>query len=394
MPNSSKKIVFFACLTLAAIALLADLLLLRLYWDVPQMRTRGTHYPLAADFAVMWSASKLAQAGQVAAAYDLDKIFQFQQTALGASHRFGAGFYYPPVFLLILLPLGLLPYFPALLIWLGVTFLGYAAALGRFCRHPATFLLGLTFLGVWENFYYGQNGLLTAALLGGGILLLHRHPYGGGVLLGLLSYKPNLVVLPLFALLISRQWRALGAGLGTITALVGLSLLIFGKAAWTAFWQAVAIPAEYMSVGFSKWSIMPSVLSAILSLGYNPTIAFVIQGAVSLAVLLGVVWVWTRPSSLSSRAAILILGTLLFTPYLHIYDLAIIALPLAWLWEDGFERDRFPLERPLLLLAFFLPLVVPIIYGANLIPSVRLQIGPVVLLTLFLLCLVREKKYG
>lgn len=394
MPNPPKKIDISICLILGAVALLADLFFLMLHWDVPQMSIRGTPYPLAADFALPWSAARLALANNAPAAYDIEKIFQFQQDLLGASHRFGTGFFYPPFYLLILLPLGLLPYLPALFSWLGLTFLGYAIVLSRFCRYLPTAVLGLTFPAVWVNLQFGQNGSLTALLLGGGILLLNTHPYAAGVLLGLLAYKPNLVILPLFALLISRQWKPLFASLGTILALSGLSFLIFGKATWAAFLLGAPILTEQLATGFCKWNLMPSVFAAILSLGFNPTVALVFQSSVSMAVLLAVAWVWRHSSNLNSQAAILILGVLLFTPYLHVYDLPVLAFPLAWLWEDGFDRNRIPLERTLLLIGFFLPLAVPIIYGMNLLPSVKLQVGPLVLIALFLLCLVRERKYG
>ncbi len=394
MTNAPKKIIVSACLILAVVTLVLDLLFLMSSWDLPHMRVRGTNYPLAADFALPWSAASLALTDGPPAAYNMEKIFQFQQNSLGASHRFGTGFFYPPFYLLILLPLGLLPYLPALFTWLGLTFLGYALVLSRFCRHSATAVLGLTFPGVWVNFQFGQNGCLTASLLGGGLLLLDSRPYAAGVLLGLLAYKPNLAFLPMFALLVSRQWKPLLAGLGTILALSGLSFLVFGKATWAAFWQGAPILTEQLAMGFCKWNLMPSVFAFVLSLGCNPTLAFVMQGAVSLGVLLGVAWVWRRSSTFHSRAAILILGALLFTPYLHVYDLAVLALPLAWLWENGLERGRLPGERLLLLAAFFMPPLIPIIYRMDIIPEVKLQIGPLVLLPLFLMCLIREKKYG
>ena len=54
-----------------------------------------------------------------------------------------------------------------------------------------------------------------------------------------------------------------------------------------------------------------------------------------LAVAAMVIWTWSRQGiPLARRASVLVLGILLFTPFAFEYDLALLALPLAWLaWE-------------------------------------------------------------
>jgi hypothetical protein len=48
---------------------------------------------------------------------------------------------------------------------------------------------------VFINIAHGHNGFLTAALFGGGLLLLERREMLAGILFGLLCYKPQFGVL-------------------------------------------------------------------------------------------------------------------------------------------------------------------------------------------------------
>jgi len=107
------------------------------------------------------------------------------------------------------LPLSLLPYLASLAIWLAATLAVFLLVLWRIGRLPLIFLLSLAFPGTWINFICGQNGFLSAALLGGGLLLLDRFPLVAGLLLGLLGFKPHLAFLVPVALLAGRHGKAL-----------------------------------------------------------------------------------------------------------------------------------------------------------------------------------------
>ena len=52
-------------------------------------------------------------------------------------------------------------------------------------------LLALAYPAVLINIGHGQNGFLTAALLGGALVILDRRPIVAGILFGLLVYKPQ-----------------------------------------------------------------------------------------------------------------------------------------------------------------------------------------------------------
>jgi hypothetical protein len=98
-------------------------------------------------------------------------------------------------------------------------------------------------------------------------------------------------------------------------------------------------------------------------------------------------WTWLRISSPASRAVVLTLAILLCTPYAFDYDLAMLALPLAWLgWEAHVKGWIMRGEKVLLLIGWLMPIIAPIIAKAT-----NLQFGPIILIALIVLAFKRSK---
>ncbi len=68
-------------------------------------------------------------------------------------------------------------------------------------------LLAIAFPMVFTNTLVGQNGFLTAALIGGTLYLMPVRPVLAGICLGLLSYKPQYGLLFPIVLIAAAQWR-------------------------------------------------------------------------------------------------------------------------------------------------------------------------------------------
>ena len=49
---------------------------------------------------------------------------------------------------------------------------------------------------------------------------------------------------------------------------------------------------KLLELGAADWSIMPTVFAAMLSAGFGVKAAYLVQGAVMLAVLAAVAWAW------------------------------------------------------------------------------------------------------
>ena len=79
---------------------------------------------------------------------------------------------YPPTFFFVAALLALLPFVAAYVAWMAVTFPAYVAIVRVIVGERAGFLFACAYPGILSNLVVGQNGFLTAALLGGSLLLL------------------------------------------------------------------------------------------------------------------------------------------------------------------------------------------------------------------------------
>ena len=148
------------------------------------------------------------------------------------------------------LPLALLPYFVSLCVWLAVTMTLYLLMLYRTAPQRFTFFWALAFFGTFQNFFFGQNGFISAALLGSGFLLLQPSPFWGGMFLGLVSYKPHIAALIPLALVVGRQWKALGGAIISAAALALVSVLVFGWGIWQEFLASIPNTMETLHHDF------------------------------------------------------------------------------------------------------------------------------------------------
>jgi len=343
--------------------------------------------PLGTDFMTVWSAGKLALAGEPAAAYDYARHFEVQREAL--PWREGQdppyfGWHYPPFFMLVAAVLALVPYGAALLAWTMATLPVYLAAIRAIVPYRRWLLFALAFPAAFVNLAHGQSGFLTAGLLGLGLIMLEKRPLVAGVLFGLLTYKPQLGLLLPLVLIVDRRWEALiAAALTTLTASL-LSYVVFGAEVWRAFFASVTITRTFvLEQGAMGWEKMQSAFAALRMLGASIETAYAVQGAMSLCVAAAVLWIWRRPVEMPIKSAALVTGALLATPYVMDYDLTLLALPIAWLTVEGLRTQFLTWEKIALLGAWVLPLV------SRQIGSLGVPIAPIALL-LFLALILRR----
>src|SRR5208283_3316850 len=76
--------------------------------------------PVGSDFVTFWAASKVAITRGPAAVFSLDEIYPVEKEVIGAEIS-PKHWNYPPTFLLLVLPLALLPYAAAFICWLAFT---------------------------------------------------------------------------------------------------------------------------------------------------------------------------------------------------------------------------------------------------------------------------------
>src|SRR6478736_3397875 len=76
------------------------------------------------------------------------------------------GWHYPPMFLFVAAVLALVPYSSAYLLWVFGTFPLYLVTIRQIVGERAGYLLAAAFPAILSNFIVGQNGFLTAGLMG------------------------------------------------------------------------------------------------------------------------------------------------------------------------------------------------------------------------------------
>lgn len=340
--------------------------------------------PLGYDFAAAWAASHLALSGTPAAAYEVGAIARAEQLAVPGNQSV-TPWLYPPNFFLLILPLSLLPFYWSYAAFIGGSFLAYFAVVRRACADPAGRMLLFAFPGVFINAAQGQYAFVTAALIGGALVLLPRAPVAAGVLFGLTSFKPQLALLVPLALVCGGQWRVLlWAGLSAALSLA-LGVAVLGVDTLTAMLAELPLFPDWLTHTREVLLKVPSFFSFALLLGLPRAAAYALHFALAGAVAAALGWIWLRrPGRDDLRAAALVTAALLFTPYVVDYDLAWLALPIAWLARDGLAHGWRRGEREILALAWVLPLLVAPVCAAT-----GVQLGPFVLLALFLAILRR-----
>jgi hypothetical protein len=246
-------------------------------------------------------------------------------------------------------------------------------------------LLALAFPAVFINLGHGQNGLLTAALLGAALLMLTRQPLLSGTLFGLLAYKPQFALVIPIALLASNQWRAIAAAAATIMALSVLSVATFGTEIWYAFAASTDMSRKLLlqngDVGFEK---LQSMFAVVRMWGGGLPLAYIAQGAISIAAVCGIACTWHGSSDFNIKAALLTIATLLASPHTLDYDLMILGPAIAFMACAGFAGGVRGYEISLQAAAWIVPLLSRIIAGVTGIP-----LGLLVLLALYVFIVQR-----
>ncbi len=320
---------------------------------------------VATDFVNVWAAGRLVLGGHAAAAYDWPTHKLAEDSALGHAFDGYYGWHYPPPFLFVAAALAFLPYTFAFLVWTAGTFLTYLAAIRAIVGDRIGYLLAAAFPPALANFFVGQNGFLSAALFGGTLILIERRQsILAGVVLGLLSYKPHLGLLFPIALVAGGQWRVIAAASVVACLMAAASWLAFGGESWLAFLGNVSQSSQAVFAGGkADWSKLQTAFGLVRTLGGSEALAWTAQAVVAVTAAAVVAYVWRSRAPYEIKAAALGTGALLATPYLYTYDLAVLAVPLAFLFRLGRTRGFLANELAaigiacLLILSFILPFV-------------------------------------
>lgn len=325
------------------------------------------------DFVSYWAAAKLTVAGNAADAYDMGihRTVENQAVAMGESFL---PFAYPPSYLPLILPFGLLSFATALFAWVGMTLAIYAGAARKLM--PGALALALAFPPALACGMVGQNGFLLAAIWISATLLYPNRRFAAGLVLGLLALKPHLGILLPIAFIAARDWRAFaGATIGA-AATIGIGLALFGRSEWQGFFAMMPLYGSLTADGVIGWNKMASLYATLRLAGLPAGISWTVHIAVALAATAMTVRVWRTSHHPLFRMASLVAATALISPYLYVYDQVMLIVAIAWACRAGIQ-PKYLVALYLIPLASLLLLLVP-----------ELRFNPAPLLPLALMALI------
>jgi alpha-1,2-mannosyltransferase len=341
--------------------------------------------PLGTDFSDVYAAGSLTWQGRPAEAYQPVLQHAAEKAIFGGREVPFYGWHYPPFFFAVAFVVAAVPYAWGLAIWLAASFAAYLAAIRAILPAPQTLLVAAAFPAVFINIGHGQNGFLTAALLGGALHWLDRRPWLAGVLIGLLAYKPQFGVLIPVALIASGRWNTIGGAIATVAALIAVSWATLGAGVWHAFADSMNFTQTVvLEQGNTGWEKIQSIFSAARMWGANVPTAYAVQGALLVTLVVTIAWLWHSDAAFELKASALATGSLLATPYVLDYDLVVLAIAIVFFARHGQRHGFRAFEISLLAAAWTTPLLARGIAGSTGIP-----LGLMSVLTLYALIMRR-----
>jgi hypothetical protein len=332
----------------------------------------------AQDFFALWSYGQILIEHSGAELYDSSRL-QDLQVALGMDPAIHAPFPYPPVFMLLVWPLGLVPLGPAFHLWTALTLAAFVMAAAPWGgRLPAAVLpLALLLLSplTTASVVAGQSGFLSGALLIGGLRLAERRPWLAGVLLSLLTYKPQLGLLVPVALVAAGAWRAAAAAGLMAAAMAAVACAMFGPQVWMDWLASLPAYAGRFEGSVDILQLQPTVTAGLALAGVPHGLANLVQAA-SACAMAGLVWFACRGGLRGPAIAVVVGATFLATPHAFFYDMPMLTAAVLLVgrarWWDGTLRVPeaaflvLALCSPVAMVESGLPLCLPVLLGFTL----------------------------
>ncbi len=325
------------------------------YFATAHLPYDAVHYLIGWDFVNTWMGGRAALHGHP------EFYFDYARYNAVLHHIFAAdlpkyNWSYPPHILLLIWPFGLLPYLASYAAWIvaGLCVFLWSAGEGEFDSHRLMFVMFAPVVMV--NVLTGQNGLFTGALLFAAVMNWDKRPALSGILFGLLTVKPQLILLVPLALILTRRWRVFFFAATTVTIMIAATSLIYGFHIWRDYLvEATPFQNNMMTHGVGLMlGMMPTVFINARLMGAPLPLAWTLQAVASALALAATVWTfWRRRDPLLS-AAMLLTASLLFVLYAFNYDMAALTAVLALLRE---RADNERIDRALILAVWAMPVV-------------------------------------
>ncbi|MBX9757952.1 MAG: DUF2029 domain-containing protein [Beijerinckiaceae bacterium] len=325
-------------------------LLLIVYRSTELASTHGVASVPLVDFNAFYLSGQLALDGRINDAYRFASLLEAQRQYAGRIDFMP--WTYPPPFNLVVGALASLSIQAAYLVFVGGSFTAYAAVLRAVRPQEFFHLILLGFTSAIVTIICGQNGFLTASLIGLFCLLYLKSSRWSGVVLGLMIIKPHLALGLGVWLLARREFSLLLVSAITALFLSAVATVLLGPSVWSAFFGAVAEAGGLLKQGDYPLFRMTSVYAGVRSAGAPHSLAFAAHIIIAFAAIIIIAQAALRRSDARVGLGVAVLGSLFISPYSYDYDLPMLAIAFALLWPEMNERDRKAPLYTLLVMAW------------------------------------------
>jgi alpha-1,2-mannosyltransferase len=315
-------------------------------WEVapPGLATRSGEVK-GADYIQFYVMGSLVREGRGAALYDTNATRVAARHLISPRLEFHpARNPYGPQVALAFEPLARLPYLTSLAVFSLLSLSAYAAAVWLLWRHAPGLagaggyvaLVAAASPALLVTLRFGQISTLTLLAPAFAVVALTAgRRLVAGLCLGLLAYKPQLLVVALPVLLLARDWRCLAGLLAATAGQLGLAWTVVGTDVMQQYVQTLTQLLAHPDVVMLHPENSHSIRGLLRLAGVSPTVATAAGVTLVLACTPALARVWRANEPPLMRVSLLVLVTLLLTPHLLTYDLLLLVVPIIALADQA-----------------------------------------------------------
>lgn len=325
------------------------------------------------DFVSLYSAGRLARAGEYERLYDLEAQAGIQRQVVGSDEYSPLIFNHPPYFVPRLAAISVEDYVTAYILWTlaRLAILVLCAILIFILLRGSGWETGPAMLGmagcllffpIFISLLGGQDTVFTlVGLLIWMLALLKGNDISAGLGLALATLSPTIAGALALPLLAARR----RAGLWFLAGMAGLaaySLWLVGVQGIEGFIRLLGISSQAQSYGFNRSGMynLLGILTRNVPLLDPELVRRIVWGAAFLSILTLCIWWWKQREHLGIRhigiAALVVTFT---SPHLNLHALSVLLLPMlalmTILWDRGHRTSALlfiPVVSTALMLIF------------------------------------------
>lgn len=283
------------------------------------------------DFDTFYIVAQRAWLGDVDQAYWFLKFVNMQREAGGASFM---PWTYPPQFDLLVAPFALLPIGVAYFLFTAVTLAFFLVVLRRVAGRYFALSLVILFPTIEITLACGQNGFLTAGLIGVVCLFFEKRQIVTGLALGLMVIKPHLAIAFAVYSVLRRRWITVVTAAAVVLGSSMICTAVFGVQIWTAWLEGLRESGIFLEHGFYPLFRMISFYAALRTSGLSASAAFLGQAIVAVLALGIIALALYRRLPARRSLAIIAMLSVSISPYAYDYDFQMFGIGLALLLPE------------------------------------------------------------